>query len=52
MLDPNIWPQLYQIFDPIHRLWGDEVHKYYVSRPYGPLERIKIHLGLETIIFK
>jgi len=47
MLDPNVWPQLYQIFDPIHRLWGEEVHKYYVARPYGPLERLKIHLSLE-----
>lgn len=48
MIDPEVWPQLYRAFDPARRLWGDEVNTYYVTRPYGPLDSLKVHLDVES----
>jgi len=46
MIDRLTWQQLHNAFHPARRLWGDEVDKYYVARPYGPLDRLKTQLDV------
>jgi len=46
MIDRQTWPELYKAFDPTRRLWENEVEKYYVARPYGPLDRLKAQFDI------
>jgi hypothetical protein len=38
------WQAIHAAFDPMRRLWGDEIDLYYEPRPHGPLEELKVRL--------
>lgn len=39
------WKSIHTAFDPMRRLWGNEINLYYEPRPHDPLDELKVHLA-------